>query len=42
MRAKRNPAKAPMNNEGAKVPPHPPPPLVEDVAMVFVRRTKVT
>ena len=36
MRAKKNPEKAPMKSDGAKVPPQPPPPLVEAVAKDFV------
>ena len=38
-RAKKNPPKAPMNNEGAKVPPQPPLPLVAEVANTLVKST---
>lgn len=37
--AKKKPANAPINNEGANVPPHPPPPFVAEVANTLVRRT---
>ena len=36
---KKNPAKAPMKSEGANVPPHPPPPLVAEVANTLVAST---
>ena len=39
-REKRNPLNAPTNNDGANVPPQPPPPLVAAVAKVFVKMTK--
>ena len=39
---KRNPTKAPMNSDGANVPPHPPAPFVLAVAKAFVRITHPT
>ena len=38
--AKRKPPNPPINNEGAKVPPHPPAPLVHDVANTLVSSTR--
>jgi hypothetical protein len=35
--AKTNPVIAPMNREGANIPPLPPAPIVTDVAMIFTK-----
>ena len=40
--ANRKPQNAPIKREGAKVPPHPPPPFVADVAKTFVNNTRAT
>ena len=38
---KNNPITAPMNNDGAKIPPTPPAPNVRDEAITFTKMTEV-